>query len=143
MTSLTARLEAATEGSRELDVEIALEWLHVESSEEAYVRRTNRHDTEARPGDYWLVQRSGRQLKAAPHYTTSLDAALTLVPEGWRVYGMGQGASANYDRWFVELVTVKPHLAPTSTWKRAAALTPALALCIAALKALQAQEPEA
>lgn len=70
----------------------------------------------------------------APHYTTSLDAAVSLVPEGWTVAQIGQGDNK---RWWVELrhgfqtSYGKVVIAPT----RDGCATPALALCIAALKA--------
>lgn len=74
----------------------------------------------------------------APHYTSSLDAAMTLVPErcGW-IAGWGQtrpdepmgGAQitpyARYNGSFVAGETIA----------ESEAATPALALCIAALKA--------
>ncbi len=59
-----------------------------------------------------------------PAYTTSLDAALTLVPEGceWEVYGG--------DKQAVAVIYVS---GPKYVDGRAP--TPALAMCIAALKA--------
>lgn len=56
------RLEAATEGSRELDALI-----YVAIYESAYNETAKDHLDYAR--------------RACPHYTTSLDSALTLVPE--------------------------------------------------------------
>lgn len=69
----------------------------------------------------------------APHYTASIDAALSLVPEGWFVANLAQWRSG----------------APTRTWAATLKLDPqcdeerhtsnrpsaAIALCIAALKA--------
>lgn len=70
---------------------------------------------------------------AAPAYTASLDAAMTLVPEG---------ADAAGERFKVEgwnEQTVHPPHVKASAWvagaKRAYAATPALALCAAALRA--------
>lgn len=60
LSDLIAKLEAATEGSRFLDVDIAeidMPW------------------TKDRP--------PSDRLRLAPAYTTSIDAALTLVPEGF------------------------------------------------------------
>ena len=56
MTDLIARLEALTEPSREVDAEIAV-----------------------------LVGGGASKYAAGfePHYTASIDAATTLVPEGW------------------------------------------------------------
>lgn len=62
----------------------------------------------------------------APRYTASIDAALTLVPEGclWELNQWANGASA-------ECATTKPY----EPQGRRAAATPALALCAAALRA--------
>ena len=67
---LIAALEAATEPSQELDAEIAkgLGWV----SE----TRLNRPSWWARPDEVRLP---------LPEFTSSLDAALTLVPSEWRI----------------------------------------------------------
>jgi hypothetical protein len=63
------------------------------------------------------------------HFTSSLDAALTLVPEGWqRSIWIGDS-----DDQRTALVELCPYDADTEVKVRAA--TPALALCAAALKA--------
>ena len=63
MTDLIERLEAATEGSRELDAEI---------DERIWRAKWGR----GKPKDISVL-----------YYTTSIDAALTLVPEGcgWEI----------------------------------------------------------
>jgi hypothetical protein len=69
----------------------------------------------------------------SPHYTASLDAAMTLVPEGWEtsIYIGGENANvqmetpAMRDEWFDEGGGPIDGTAPT----------PALALCAAALRA--------
>ena len=63
----------------------------------------------------------------APPYTASLDAALTLVPEGW-LYELHSG---NDEDWAE--VTLFPYLAKATFWTRAA--TPPRALIAACLKA--------
>lgn len=100
MTDLIARLEAATEGNRELDVEIH--------------------------------QLRGFITDTPAPYTQSIDAALTLIPDGWTVSVMrfsdGEGyveLSDNQGRFLVK--------GDTEIYQEAA--TPALAICIAALKA--------
>jgi hypothetical protein len=76
---------------------------------------------------YWGPVYDKRVRNPIPHYTASLDAAMTLVPEGadvaWQSHG-GPGPMA--------LVT------PNERFTRAA--TPALALCAAALRAIASQE---
>lgn len=114
LRALIARVETATGPDLELDAEIALAsgWRlkFVEG------RGCWRH------GDYsWTVESGG----TPPAYTRSLDAALTLVPEGWGFElrrGHGTSGRATCFCW---------------NGKAMAALctTPALALCSAALRA--------
>lgn len=114
MTAIIARLEAATEGSRELDAEIHR------------IKTCSQH----RP----IVLEH-----YPPHYTTSIDAALTLVPMKFypemltwicpasdsRKCRMGvRGPSKARNGWHETVEGVGK--------------TPALALCIAALKARSA-----
>lgn len=108
LTELIAKLEKAEKGSRELDVAI-------------YVTIFPFPCVELHPE----AQRYFDEGKA-PHYTVSLDAALTLVPEKhfWCI------EYANTD---VFDVLVKAEDSITGGWSQGK--TPALALCIAALKA--------
>lgn len=111
MDELIARLEAATEGSRELDREIAEEALGLITEWESV-------------GDKPQMSLMVRPLEKAgylelPCFTTSLDAALTLVPEG-KKWSVGTGP------YYEATVGLSYHgNCPSS----------ALALCIAALKA--------
>lgn len=75
---LIAALETATGPSRELDVEIGL-----------LLAPEGAHRTPDRPaGTYAIAPGECRQ---APWFTASLDAALTLVPEGmWWHVGAGR-----------------------------------------------------
>lgn len=115
-SELIAALESANEGSRELDADIA---------EAIGVPLTpHLHPDNAA----WM-----RRQKAKP-YTTSIDAALTLMPAGYAMeVGLdpedGQARVWKYD----------PSGGTQRLWE-ANAPTPALALCIAALKASKAQE---
>ncbi len=103
MKALIAKLEAATEGSRVLDCFIAY-GLHPDFISEA---------------------------DCAPHYTTSIDAALTLVPER-AVWAL----SCNDEYPGLFRGTVMPRLSDDNASDATVhAPTPALALCIAALKA--------
>lgn len=131
MKDLIAKLEAATEGSRELDAGIcaALRW---PVSGKGTVLPAWVHDNFPE----WEITKEGR-LKAGclwepVPFTTSLDAALTLVPEGftWRVqcdrHGNAESWTENNGGDFGGILALD-----TQTF----AATPALALCIAALKA--------
>jgi hypothetical protein len=109
------RLEAAQEGSREMDLAI---WRAVGEGAPDRVQ----WDIE----NYYLRG-------IAPHYTTSLDAALQLVPE------------EVYRRLFIEtshpakagfIETHDEIKGPSGLYFEAA--TPALAVCVAALKAKNA-----
>ena len=125
MTSdLIARLEQATEGSRELDAVTEVE-----------KRACEARDTGLTPdqaaqwrhlGDGWVGDYHTKYM--APHYTTSIDAALTLV---------------DTDRFWARIVidrefgaaTLFEHGEQHIGGATAEAATAALALCIAALKA--------
>lgn len=67
---------------------------------------------------------NGHPYGRIPAYTASLDAALTLVPEGaqWSVCQLRSGKAFEYAAWVDCHDTVRAH-------------TTAIALCIAALKA--------
>jgi hypothetical protein len=111
--SLIANLEFATEGSRELDADVhnlIFGW------------RSDR----ATP-----IPHIGSDPDVPP-YTTSLDAAVSLIPEGW-VWGLLP--VAGNVRWICyvrEWLGEWPHLASKAdSW----ASTPELALTIAALRA--------
>lgn len=133
MDDLIAELEQAQEGSRELDARVAVEWLYLDCTDEAYVKLPNQYDTEARRGDYWLVQRSGKQLKAAPHYTTNLQDALGLVPEGMYIK-----LERYTDGWYADLrKTQGASVSHLGSQKPAA-----LALTIASLKAIKEKAGE-
>lgn len=99
---LIKRLENAQGPDRELDALIYLE--------------TQPHETwNATLGFYESI---------SPHYTASIDDALTLVPKGhgWEIY------HSEYDRATYDRATV-------GQWPAVLGHTPILALCIAALRA--------
>jgi hypothetical protein len=115
--TLIERLEKAESGSRELDAEIAC---HIDGRRFQAIDRADRVIFNV-DGVGWPVWRS---LKEIPHYTTSLDAALTLVPEGlW--------FSVGCENDFTPVATVYAQNEQFDAF----ASSPALALCIAALKA--------
>lgn len=104
---LITRLEAATEGGRELDALIG--------------------NAVGRTPDGWVNYPHAYE----KHYTTSVDAALTLMPEGRAfallVYEAGAASAA-----IGEPPQFGEHEAPS----------PALALCIAAIKARQREKEQ-
>ena len=104
---LIAALEAATGPSRELDE--AIDQLAFENQ-----WRTERFMTPDR----------------TPAYTSSLDDALTLVPEGWCPL-IGQNVHHRHWSCLVQRVTDSGDIDS----RHNNAPTPAIALCIAAIKA--------
>lgn len=124
---LIARLEAATEGSRELDWEIAkyLGWSSYWSSQTFYLP----------PGE---DEGSDKTCLVLPAWSRSIDAALTLVPPGWRLHRLGehvQNRGWDGKEWWWEACFWRPGPRDPFIDNGTRAPTPALALCIAALKA--------
>ena len=101
-------LEGAPEGSRKLDGRI----------------------------DVAVMDADGEQWPA--HYTTSLDAALTLVPEGWIVAELKQRVRHTVWHWYCALSYLTAQMEAFDILPDTEAPTPALALCIAAMKARSA-----
>lgn len=142
LSTLIEELENAREGSRGLDARIAVMadydytdvhgWKFIEVF--WYFRSLTASDI-----DSWHV----------PHYTTSLDAALMLVPEGLSAsatqHGNGRG-SAEIWRWAAEKFATDPEDMKrrngSFTHQNIGAATPALALCIASLRAREQMAEE-
>ena len=128
LDDLLARLESATEGDRELDCEIAvavldgeIEWKQANYTMEMYPVR--RYASTMHIG--------GIGGDPVERYTTSIDAAMTLMPEGWWVQYLGQRIKGWAVRIEAQGISIPSSTAPLR------AATPALALCIAALRARQ------
>lgn len=66
----------------------------------------------------------------APFYTTSIDAAISLVPDGWQLHGLGETAFMIGGPWLATLVNHSLHYGQGGKGK-----SPALALTAAALRA--------
>ncbi|MBC9180219.1 hypothetical protein [Pseudoroseomonas ludipueritiae] len=149
LRELIERIEAAEEGSRELDGEV---WCVVNG---LVFRRVHRDGTfdfynperrycvsaeDPLPYFHMAGEYTHRAPYTVPKYTTSLDAAVSLVPEGagvqierfWVQHISTPVWSAEV-RWGIDGETVYAEERPT----------PALALCCAALKArLALEEPQ-
>ena len=123
MTDLIERLEAATEGSRELDL---ICWDAPEGLQD--IGCYEDPAAGCLDGDIYY----------APHYTTSIDAALTLVPEGlsWR-YDSALGYVELFDLGKSPILVSANLEDPTLGGHG-----PALAICIASLRAMEALTPE-
>jgi hypothetical protein len=119
LADLIARLEAATGPDRDLDLGIlnALygnDWRWVDDEREWVTT------------DEYGVGAPGNPVCSLLPYTASLDAAMTLVPEGTAVV-IGWGQTPDTRPW--------ARLAKPWNGADATGATPAIALCIAALKA--------
>lgn len=112
--NLIRDLEAASEGSRELDVRV----------QESLAQ-------EIHPDVHAIKILHGPYI---PHCTTSLDAALTLVPEGW-VWSVLIDYELPGRARLYNAVPGGIHDPPVRVYTDAA--TPTLALCIASLRAWQ------
>lgn len=112
MIDLIKKLEALEAPCRKVDM--LIETLQTGNRQHPYLVGINIDD---KPD-------AGRTTYPTPHYTTSIDAAMTLVPEGWSVkcYFMPRG------------IGNEVHVG-CSVGK---STTPAIALCIAALRAQEA-----
>lgn len=131
MKDLIERLEKATEGSRELDAEIAYHFVSLLPGVTMHKESVPGSDVFA----FWKYGVCYNCSRWEP-FTTSLDAALTLVPSRlgimWDVAKYpGESAAAYVGQRDVPMRQFVP------------AKTPALALCIASLKALMATKEEA
>ena len=137
-SALLAKLEAATGPSRELDAAIAVA---IFKAAPGIDLRAEAAEEDCEAGTYWLVGPSWRSLITSQRYSESLDAAMTLAaPPGhpmwtWRVEARIHGTNPLHHSYEAE-ITVPSHeyggFAPT----------PALALCIAAVRARLAGQKE-
>ena len=128
MDTLIAELERATEGSRELDAKIAMA---------LYPTLATFRDDPERGTGHWISDKAGPVF--ALDYTTSLDAALTLVSEGWSLANLYDAVDPK-DRPWVGVILRRDEPRYKLPEKVLGAPTYAMALCIAALKARQAMK---
>jgi len=136
LLALAERCEQASGPDRELDGEIAraLGWTDV------HVSVLNPLFQVGRPPGVtgWR--------DPVPAFTASLDAALTLVPEGWRVNGADWSILGQYS-WMLKgpckklIMGADGYEEAGGDWFKSGVslATPALALCAAALRALASE----
>jgi hypothetical protein len=135
MKDLIARLEAATEGSRELDYLIhgTIKGWRLPDQSHRFSWWTGQSFQYGDPAD--MRRAIYIDEEALPYYTTSLDAALTLLPKGWF---WRAGMTPVFEGWAFIQKYHSDHTQPGETefgFRRERGTTPALALCIACLKA--------
>lgn len=122
MTDLAERIEGAEGPSRELDALIEVERRKRAAFEAGLDDRARAH---WRPDAFGYVESQGTRYPS-PAYTASIDAAMTLVTEGWLfdLYNLNGYPEAHLTNDTLQRVSVSVDAA-----------TPALALCAAALRA--------
>jgi hypothetical protein len=146
LDDLIAKLETAPNGRGDLDADVAMAV--------GVPYRTRRNGQGKSKGREWFVDSIGGVQTWAqdpPAYTTSLDAALSLVPEGWCIKALREGdptipSQGNPDKQ--PSCQLRPLYDNGCGWMSLDqcrglghmewGATLALALCIAALKARQA-----
>ena len=109
---IAERCEAASGPDRELDADIA----RAIGSEHG--RKSGWSNAEN--GDYWIID------ECAARYSASIDAALTLVPPGVI--------------WAIDFMATPRTVARVRAFNQGSAVTPALALCAAAVRAYLASQ---
>lgn len=123
---LISNLEKAAEGGRAFDVEIGL--LMGWRRKVEHVKTDEHGEPERRI--FWIVP-SGKDPGTVPHYSTSLDAALLLA----RTVSPGHSGGVSWvDGKGTAIINDGPYCV---------AATPALALCVAALRAKLAEDSNA
>lgn len=131
---LIARLEAASEGSRELDVLIAdaigIPKRKMQFSHRGQPRWGWNHDSHGGV-DEWF--------RDPPALSRSLDAAMALVPKGWSWKLIHEPVDGLY-RVVIRHAPALANVAPAFV---VSAATPALALVIAALRARETGDQDA
>ena len=125
---LSDQVEAATGADRELDARVAVATGWTDSAGKQWGVTAPHWYNQDRRCITELVWSYAGQGAYLPAFTASIDAALTLVPEGWQmIYGQDVP-----ERSFRRLSLNKGGFSP---YFQGLAATPALALCAAALRA--------
>ena len=128
MDALMAELESAAEGSRELDQRVLLAsgW-RVDGCGYWWARIGN------------LGFHGKKEIHLLPRPTTSVDAALKLVLKEYYTQ-VSEASGPGRTDWSAVLSEREESPKPPYRFMRGRARTPALALCIAALRVRQAME---
>lgn len=137
LTSLIERLEKATEGSRDLDwaIDCILKPWHAGCQCEYWTV-----DNNDLYGIRWFSEEKQKWFPDhLPTYTDSIDAAVELVPDGWQISRFETKDTSRKHHF--DLAHVTPNLDNDGGWascptrEASRAATPAIALCIASLRA--------
>jgi len=137
LTKLADRCEKANGPERELDC-LIFEAQHL------LLLPIHRGTIDGKPTGQYFDQDGNQLPERAPFYTTSIDAAVTLIPDGFCLASLGFCEDYEYPAgWHCELVAQPEHyvfvgLDDPMNFHREdprRIRTPALALCAAALRA--------
>lgn len=136
MQELIAQLQVATEGERGLDLAIQTAtsgkpWYWMDSFQSVIT------------WDQYGKGAPGNPVATLERFTSSIDDALMLVPEGWQWQSSNRAPKPHAGRAYIhngELIYAGMSAAknPKYRHEEATAATPAIALCIAALRARSA-----
>jgi hypothetical protein len=139
LLALVDRVEALEGPCRETDAEIyQAQNPHMKQiPNDAVGRFFDPNKTSARTAERFFL--SGGATGVAPRFTASLDAAMTLVPEGW---SPSIGQNVHHLNWAAFVQTLCTEGEPI-IMGAGNATTPALALTAAALRALAATKATA
>jgi hypothetical protein len=90
----------------------------------------------------YAIQRLFGTAKPVPLYTRSIDAALTLLPEGWTIHRLSHisDCQGGFSGWIGEVYRARDAMIPYPC--TAPSASAALALCIAALRVRLAENIE-
>jgi hypothetical protein len=126
LEALAERCEQATGPDKRIDLTIFATLHPDEFADAAEARQyaSTSYQREMNNADWYYISTIG-----LPRYTTSLDAAMTLVPEGW-AWSLNSGAQGE----------CFARVSPKSRLTVVDAATPALAFCAAALRARASQD---
>ena len=91
----------------------------------------------------YAIQRLFGTMKPVPLYSRSLDAALTLVPEGWTIHRLGQmsNCQGGFGGWIGEIYRARDAMIPYPS--SAPAASAPLEICVAAMRVRLAEQLEA
>jgi hypothetical protein len=82
----------------------------------------------------YAIQRQFALMKPVPAYTSSVDAAMSLLPDGWSIHRLchRHDCRGNFSGWFAELYRASDAVIEQPANSLGA--TAALALCVAAMR---------
>jgi len=82
----------------------------------------------------YAIQRQFTLMKPVPAYTSSVDAAMSLLPDGWSIHRLchRHDCRGNFSGWFAELYRASDAVIEQPANSLGA--TAALALCVAAMR---------